>query len=722
MCFPSRHVQMEDPLHISALSHINPNAVCPMCQFFWKTRWRHDPHRPDDQYSLYGFSSRYLFRSKLPDSATHTLLLGVVPRYDEVDIRNLSHLVGFAKGLNFIAPTIDTLHRIEAIDSTSALPQSIYGRSISSDYVDFRLLQDWIGSPTATINGDENQELPSYLPVNFIDLCSRRVVPAPSGAPKFVALSYVWGSGREPRRECQMVDGHLTLPDRCPETIEDAITVAMKLGFLYLWVDQYCINEEPNARHAQIANMDIIYKVSTVTIIAAAGNGSGYGLPGVSRPRIPQWSCKSGPISLLSIRLDTLHQLNSSVFNTRAWTYQERIFSSRSLVFTDTQVFMQYGDTVLLETLSTPNDRIAFASKKAGALLKEMHLRFDEEEFSLQRQFFINGRIDEVWRADQYLDYHFDPMALRIFKHHIQLYTRRNLSYDSDALNAIAAVLECFERDKTPIKNICGIPYMDYAEGDYFPSSLPEGLSWVHVHTDLGQLNFRRRPGFPSWSWAGWDGEACWFEPPDWLKRVVENPCNFNHVCGRCNTSVFEFHPTNISLFRSEYDGKSEQGWDSQVNEVSLKLKVPHPSLLLVEADTITVDFQEREFLRNPWDVENSHGIFLKIGHKKTRQSKGKSRWTNGKTRRSNGRAVPDDIYLYVSQWDLRPELQQMSTGRFLAICLGRTHSQDPCVMYLLVVTEPKTESDWTERVGIMKVPILWYMEQHKEERKFLFG
>jgi hypothetical protein len=370
MCFLSLHVQMEIPHYISALSHINPNAVCPMCQFFWKTRWSRGPDTPDVHYSLYEFSPRYLIRGTLPDSAAHTLLLGVVPSYAVNNIGELPQLVRVAKGFNFIVPTIDTLHRIEAFDSTSVLPQAIYGRSISSDCVNFRLLQDWIDSSTSTTNGDENQELPSFLPVNLIELCSRRVVPAPSRALKFVALSYVWGSGRGPRQECQMINGHLMLPDRCPETIEDAITVAMKLGFLYLWVDQYCISVEPDARHTQIANMDLIYKASTVTIIAAAGNGSECGLPGVSQPRIPQWSCKAGHISLLSIRLDTLHQLDSAVFSTRAWTYQERIFSLRSLVFTDTQVFMQYADTVLLETLSTPNDRIAFLPKRLGRCSK----------------------------------------------------------------------------------------------------------------------------------------------------------------------------------------------------------------------------------------------------------------------------------------------------------------------------------------------------------------
>jgi hypothetical protein len=156
MCFPSLHVQMEIPHYISALSHINPNAVCPMCQFFWKTRWSRGPDTPDVHYSLYGFSSRYLIRGTLPDSAAHTLLLGVVPSYAVNNIGELPQLVRVAKGFNFIVPTIDTLHRIEAFDSTSVLPQAIYGRSISSDCVNFRLLQDWIDSSTSTTNGDEN--------------------------------------------------------------------------------------------------------------------------------------------------------------------------------------------------------------------------------------------------------------------------------------------------------------------------------------------------------------------------------------------------------------------------------------------------------------------------------------------------------------------------------------------------------------------------------------
>jgi hypothetical protein len=36
------------------------------------------------------------------------------------------------------------------------------------------------------------------------------------------------------------------LPTKLPRTIEDAITVTQKLDFRYLWVDRYCINQQPD--------------------------------------------------------------------------------------------------------------------------------------------------------------------------------------------------------------------------------------------------------------------------------------------------------------------------------------------------------------------------------------------------------------------------------------------------------------------------------------------
>jgi hypothetical protein len=57
-----------------------------------------------------------------------------------------------------------------------------------------------------------------------------------------------------------------------PDTIEDAITVTRNLGFQYLWIDRYCIDQQNEKEaSAQIRQMDLVYKNAEITIIAAAG-------------------------------------------------------------------------------------------------------------------------------------------------------------------------------------------------------------------------------------------------------------------------------------------------------------------------------------------------------------------------------------------------------------------------------------------------------------------
>jgi hypothetical protein len=112
----------------------------------------------------------------------------------------------------------------------------------------------------------------------------------PPNVFQYVALSYVWG---QPLANDVDSAGCLAqkddkLPLNIPRTIRDAMTITDGLGFQYLWVDKYCIDQSlpPHGFDEQVAAMDLIYSGAAITIIAAAGNDSNYGLPGVShRPR-----------------------------------------------------------------------------------------------------------------------------------------------------------------------------------------------------------------------------------------------------------------------------------------------------------------------------------------------------------------------------------------------------------------------------------------------------
>lgn len=62
--------------------------------------------------------------------------------------------------------------------------------------------------------------------LQLIDICERKPVLAPKNC-RYIALSYVWGFRPE---------GNLASP---PLVIEDAMEIALDLGYTYLWVDRY---------------------------------------------------------------------------------------------------------------------------------------------------------------------------------------------------------------------------------------------------------------------------------------------------------------------------------------------------------------------------------------------------------------------------------------------------------------------------------------------------
>src|SRR5690242_1462165 len=199
----------------------------------------------------------------------------------------------------------------------------------------------------------QHRQTPSHLRV--IDCERRLVVVAPANCD-YVALSYVWG--------CQPTAEDFTSMRNLPRTIEHSILVTVKLGYKYLWIDRYvghcalvilrsaklfqCINQrDQKHRDGQILQMSSIYREAQLTIIAAAGSDPTHGLPGVeSNLR----DCRVGhhenidSICLSALRLPsfTSHKyvkdVLGSTWASRAWTYQEGMFSRRRLIFTERQV------------------------------------------------------------------------------------------------------------------------------------------------------------------------------------------------------------------------------------------------------------------------------------------------------------------------------------------------------------------------------------------------
>jgi hypothetical protein len=101
------------------------------------------------------------------------------------------------------------------------------------------------------------------LPRNFsrvlrvIDCQTEKLIIMPDGS-EYLALSYVWGKRRPPIWDSRRLKSPFDL-ERPPRVVKDAIAVTLELGYQYLWVDKYCIDQTDVAgKMAEIAVMDQI--------------------------------------------------------------------------------------------------------------------------------------------------------------------------------------------------------------------------------------------------------------------------------------------------------------------------------------------------------------------------------------------------------------------------------------------------------------------------------
>ncbi|KAG8428721.1 hypothetical protein J3459_002520 [Metarhizium acridum] len=107
------------------------------------------------------------------------------------------------------------------------------------------------------------------------------------------------------------------------------------LGLRYLWVDTLCIVQDDNDTvQRNLDNMALMYANSLLTVIAAHGSDAESGLR-PSSPDTPQLPVLHFPH--ISLRLQPaagkVGDITQAKWSSRAWTFQEALFSRRCLVF-----------------------------------------------------------------------------------------------------------------------------------------------------------------------------------------------------------------------------------------------------------------------------------------------------------------------------------------------------------------------------------------------------
>ncbi|RSL74450.1 hypothetical protein CEP53_000294 [Fusarium sp. AF-6] len=453
------------------------SRTCAMCKLIAAVR----PRERDEDCELCAYSGTTMWLSRQKEATqsyfmsdwVDTVILGLEDKaYHDVDnprdrmarslrIRNApvsSDVVSY-----------DFISRVGSNDHQQL--RSLTVHRLQSEKVDFDRARGWIDCCKAhhgrRCNPSTRRPITSF---RLIDCTTRDIVDGQLAMDEFVALSYVWGpSARKPATM-----DHVRV-EHAERVVEDAIRVTQALGYRYLWVDRHCItNEDEKIRKRQLLEMNAVYANAQVTIVAAAGEDSAFGLPGVSRARQQPYARVQGH-SLVAVPREPADYIQNSVWWTRGWTFQEGVLSRRRLIFTEHEVSYECRGMVARECVELP-ERI----HRIAATRYPIHE--DARVFSRRG----HGRGPSIWTQ-------------------ISEYTERHLTHDYDILNAMLGIFEVAAERKTPVYHLCGVPIIrrsfNNTDGQTLLEAFVTGLCWK---VDSGT----RREGFPSWSWTGWKGRA----------------------------------------------------------------------------------------------------------------------------------------------------------------------------------------------------------------------
>lgn len=323
----------------------------------------------------------------------------------------------------------------------------------------------------------------------------RSGLPAAQTVPQYVALSYVWGNTSSYRtllenvKEHRMHGGLDKVFHKLPKVIQDAIDLVRRLGFQYLWVDSLCIiQDSPRSWTLNAYKMDLIYGNAVFTICAADGSNASTGLEAMDKAT----GTGSGDqhiadctedVRLMVSRPPEMY-IKSSKWNTRAWTFQERLLSRRCLIFTGSRVYFQCRSTGMSEDIYADREGAGWS------------LDFMDAPLQTFRQLPLRS----IW----------------VYMKSVELYTARELTKDKDILAAFSGVANLM-RETMNAPFIFGLP----------TSHFDLALLWDHpqpVQRRVAAQNSSQGETieFSSWSWSGWVGAAAEYRR-DMLQGCLDN-------------------------------------------------------------------------------------------------------------------------------------------------------------------------------------------------------
>jgi hypothetical protein len=326
---------------------------------------------------------------------------------------------------------------------------------------------------------------------------------------EYISLSHCWGKTKPFTTTAATLEARRSgfTMEMLPKTFQDAITITRSVGVRFIWIDSLCIiQDSPTDWVHESSRMADIYAESFFTLAATASPNSqtGFLFPREPRPTVqitytlPR-SVTHGRFYIHPDRLSFIDPLRRTPLNVRAWTLQERILSRRILHFASTQLYWDCQHTFVSENS-------VYASKQPTA-------SNDPLRQSL-RQLDFHG-------PD--LPYHHPAFRwpASIVGRWIELvseFTRRELTYDSDALPALAGIVNRVAA-RTGDEFLAGI----------WRNTIYNELLWLALDAPHREPTSYRAP---SWSWAALVGESLYYNYTDSWKYMVPS-CQVDDVIVR---------------------------------------------------------------------------------------------------------------------------------------------------------------------------------------------
>ncbi|KAL6705254.1 hypothetical protein ACN47E_007214 [Coniothyrium glycines] len=377
------------------------------------------------------------------------------------------------------------------------------------------ILKQWLQECEAS---HQCKDVKGNLPTRVLDVGSSssgyiRLYRTQMECAHYIALSHCWGI----ESDAQLRTTSATLQERTsgialdalPKNYAEAVTIARALKIQYLWIDSLCIVQDDQSEwQTEATKMGSVYSNAYLVIGASCARNSHEGfletrsdevegaeltLPPSHRKRkcVATIEQVDGTTSAVYVdKLDRHNHIfragyvgtNRPPLQTRCWTLQKQILSSRMVHFTTQEMFWECPSAVRCECLEIGVD-------EGG----------------------IERRASQSYRP--MLEVELNDGLLRTWHLMLSSYHSRNLTYPTDFLPALSGVVAYLQM---------------HGAGNYlaglWQDNLVEELLWA---TNNNRFTYGRPEQYraPTWSWASIEEKS---------RKVQRSPCLW--FLGRMNT------------------------------------------------------------------------------------------------------------------------------------------------------------------------------------------